>query len=101
MHQVYPIGFGQGVAGLDGTGFQLLVIIFMMLFGISFGQLIAALSPSIQVAVLFNPFFGLTLGTFCGVTLPYNTMISFWRDWLYQLNPYTRTLSAMVSTELQ
>jgi hypothetical protein len=40
-------------------------------FGISLGQLIAAISPSVQVAVLFNPVIGLVLGTFCGITLPY------------------------------
>jgi ATP-binding cassette, subfamily G (WHITE), member 2, SNQ2 len=71
----------------------------MLFLGVSFGQLIAALSPSVQVAVLFNPFFGLVLSTFCGVTLPYATMNHAWR-WLYQVNPYTRTLSAMVATEL-
>jgi ATP-binding cassette subfamily G (WHITE) protein 2 (SNQ2) len=43
------MGFGQGSAGLNGTGFQLLVIIFMMGFGVSLGQLVAALSPSVQV----------------------------------------------------
>ncbi|KAJ8515436.1 hypothetical protein ONZ45_g7152 [Pleurotus djamor] len=97
---VYPLGFGQGAAGLNGTGFQLLIIIFMLLFGISLGQLIAAISPSVQVAVLFNPFIGLFLSTFCGVTIPYPTMISFWRSWVYELVPYTRTMAAAVSTEL-
>jgi ATP-binding cassette subfamily G (WHITE) protein 2 (SNQ2) len=97
---VYPMGFGQGSAGLNGTGFQLLVILFMLLFGVTLGQMVAALSPSVQVAVLFNPFIGLVLATFCGVTIPYPTMIGFWRSWLYQLNPYTRTLASMVSTEL-
>lgn len=57
--------------------------------------------PHIKVAVLFNPFVALVLSTFCGVTIPYPTMMKFWRSWLYQLNPYTRTLAAMVSTELQ
>ena len=98
---VYPIGFGQGSAGLNGTGFQLLIIIFMVLFGVTLGQMVAALSPSVQVAVLLNPFLGLVLATFCGVTIPYPTMIKFWRSWLYELNPYTRTLASMVSTELQ
>lgn len=120
---MYPIGFGQGSAGTPGTGFQLLIIIFMLFFGVSLGQLVAALSPSIQVlhiiffrsdssvehnslflfkvAVLFNPFLGLVLATFCGVTIPYPTMMHFWKVWLYQLVPYTRTLAAMVSTELQ
>ncbi|KAK7464484.1 ATP-binding cassette transporter snq2 [Stygiomarasmius scandens] len=97
---VYPMGYGQGSAGLNGTGFQLLVVLFTMLFGVSLGQLIAAISPSVQVAVLFNPFINLVLSTFAGVTIPYPTMISFWRSWLYQLNPYTRLLAAMLSTEL-
>ncbi|KAG9313864.1 pleiotropic drug resistance ABC transporter [Chiua virens] len=97
---VYPMHFGQGVAGLNGTGFQLLITIFMELFGVSIGQLVAALSPSIQIAVLFNPFISMVLAMFCGVTIPYPTMASFWRDWLYQLVPYTRVLSAMLSTEL-
>ena len=48
---VYPIGFGKGAAGTNGTGFQLLIIIFMMFFGVSLGQLVAAISPSIQARV--------------------------------------------------
>lgn len=98
---VYPTGFGQGASGLPGTGFQLLIIIFMVLFGVSLGQLVAALSPSIEVAVLTIPTISLVLSTFCGVTLPYPTLDSFWRSWLYELAPYTRTLAAMVSTELR
>ncbi|KAG5635015.1 hypothetical protein H0H81_012718, partial [Sphagnurus paluster] len=97
---VYPIGFGNGSAGVNGTGFQLLIILFMLLFGVSLGQLVAAISPSVQVAVLFNPFIGLVLSQFCGVTIPYPTMIKFWRSWIYEIDPYTRTLAAMVSTEL-
>jgi len=97
---VYPMGFGQGSAGVGGTFFQLLVTVFMELFGVSLGQLIGAISPSMQVAPLFNPFLILVLSTFCGVTIPYPTLESFWRSWMYQLTPYTRTLSAMLSTEL-
>lgn len=67
---VYPVGFGQGSAGLNGTGFQLLLVLFVELFGVTLGQMIAALSPDVQVAVLFNPFTGVVLATFCGVTIP-------------------------------
>ena len=113
------MGFGQGAAGIPGTGFQLLIIIFTVLFGVSLGQLIAAMTPSIQVivnsfsnlfclinllpkvAVLFNPFIVLVLTTFCGVTIPYPDMMEFWRSWLYPLDPYTWMLSPMLSTELQ
>ncbi|RXW23030.1 hypothetical protein EST38_g2801 [Candolleomyces aberdarensis] len=97
---VFPIGFGDGAAGTNGTGFQLLIILFMLLFGVTLGQMVGALSPSVQIAVLFNPFIGLVLSTFCGVTIPYPSLMGFWRSWLYELNPYTRTLAAMVSTEL-
>ncbi|KAK0208987.1 ABC-2 type transporter-domain-containing protein [Desarmillaria ectypa] len=97
---VYPTGFGNGSAGVNGTGFQLLVILFFMAFGVSLGQLVAAISPSVQVAVLFNPFISLFLITFCGVTIPYPTMIKFWRSWMYYISPYTWGISAMVATEL-
>ncbi|KAI9569434.1 pleiotropic drug resistance ABC transporter [Boletus coccyginus] len=97
---VYPMHFGQGATGLGGTGFQLLIVIFMELFGVSIGQVVAALSPSMQIAAPFNPFIGIVLSLFCGVAIPYPSLSSFWRDWLYPLMPYTRTLSAMLSTEL-
>ncbi|KAI0375499.1 hypothetical protein BV20DRAFT_1073696 [Pilatotrama ljubarskyi] len=96
---VYPMGFGDGAAGVGGTFFQLLVIIFVELFGVSLGQFIGAISPSMQIAPLFNPFIILVLGTFCGVTIPYPTLPSYWH-WLYQLSPYTRIMAAMLSTEL-
>ncbi|KAI0690742.1 ABC-2 type transporter-domain-containing protein [Cytidiella melzeri] len=97
---VWPMGFGQGSAGSNGNGFQFLVILFVELFGVTLGQFIGAVSPNIQTAALFNPFIGLILTTFCGVTIPFPTMESFWRSWLYQLDPYTRVLSSMLSTEL-
>ncbi|VDB90213.1 unnamed protein product [Peniophora sp. CBMAI 1063] len=97
---VYPQGFGQGSAGLNGTGFQLLLILFVEFFGVTLGQAIGAITPSVQVAVLFNPAIMVILSTFCGVTIPYPSMIHFWRSWLYELNPFTRVLAAALSTEL-
>lgn len=46
---VYPIGFGGGSAGLNGTGFQLLAVMFTEFFGVTLAQLVGALAPSIQV----------------------------------------------------
>ncbi|KAH9948182.1 ABC-2 type transporter-domain-containing protein [Amylocystis lapponica] len=97
---VYPMGFGKGTAGVGGTFFQLLVLLFLEFFGVSLGQLIGSISPSMQVAPLFNPFLVIMLSTFCGVTLPYPTLEKFWRSWMYQLDPYTRVLSTMLATEL-
>ena len=60
---------------------------------------LSSLSP-FKIAVLVNPFLQLVLGTFCGVTIPYPTMVKFWRSWIYPLDPYARSIAAMVSTEL-
>lgn len=95
------MGFGQGAFGTSGTGFILLVLIFLIQFGVALGQLVGAISPSLQVAVLFNPVLGVILSTFCGVTIPYFNLAPFWRTWLYELVPFTRSMAAMISTELQ
>ena len=68
---VYPVGFGQGAAGLNRTGFQLLIVLLVELFGATFAQLVSAISPSIQITVLINPLVIPILTTFCGVTTPY------------------------------
>ncbi|TFY71815.1 hypothetical protein EVG20_g1190 [Dentipellis fragilis] len=97
---VYPQGFGKGATGTNGTGFQLLAILFIEMFSVTLGQLIAALTPSVQVSILFNPFMMVMLTTFCGVTIPYPNLAHFWKSWLYQLDPFTRLMSTMLSTEL-
>jgi hypothetical protein len=50
---------------LGGTGLQLVVIIFVEFFGVSLGQLVAAITPSVQVGILFDPFIMVILTTFC------------------------------------
>jgi ATP-binding cassette, subfamily G (WHITE), member 2, SNQ2 len=94
------MGFGQGSAGTSGTGFQLLLILITELFAVTLGQLVASITPSIQIAALFTPPIMISLGNMCGVTIPYPTLGKFWRSWLYQIDPYTRMLSAILSTEL-
>lgn len=68
--QIYAQGFGQGSAGLSGTGLQLVAIIFVELFGVSLGQLVAAITPSVQVGILFDPFLMVILTTFCSYFQP-------------------------------
>ena len=63
--QIFAQGFGQGSAGLGGTGLQLVAIIFIELFGVSLGQLVAASTPSVQVGILLDPFIMVILEIFC------------------------------------
>ena len=88
--KVYPIGFGQRAAGPNGTGFQLLVLIFVESFGATPAQLIGAISPSIQIAVLFNPLTTTILTILCGVTIPYPNAGAWARTRLYYLDPLGR-----------
>ncbi|KAL5519561.1 SNQ2_2 [Sanghuangporus vaninii] len=97
---IWPMGFGDGAEGTAGNFYQLLMTIFVEFFGVTLGQLLAAISPTVQIAVLFNPPVGLILALFAGVNLPYPTMAKFWRSWLYWLTPFNYVLAGMLATEL-
>jgi ATP-binding cassette, subfamily G (WHITE), member 2, SNQ2 len=62
--------------------------------------MIAALTPSAFIANLLNPPILITFGLFCGVTISRPLMPAFWRAWLNPLDPMTRLVSGMMSTEL-
>jgi ATP-binding cassette subfamily G (WHITE) protein 2 (SNQ2) len=94
----YPAGFQTDSSR---AGYQFLIILVTEIFSVTLGQAIAALSPSIFIAALFNPFLQVIMGVFCGVTIPAPNMVKFWRVWMYPLDPFTRLVSGMVSTELQ
>ena len=114
------MGFGDGAEGTAGNFYQLLMTIFVELFGVTLGQLIAAISPTVQVmspislcfdrvllivlqkiAVLFNPPTTLILSMFAGVVIPYPAMAKFWRSWLYWITPFNYVLAGMLATEVQ
>ncbi|CAE6436737.1 unnamed protein product, partial [Rhizoctonia solani] len=93
----YPAGFQYTS---DRAGYQFLMLLGIEVFSVTLAQMIASLSPTILIAGLFNPFVMVTLHIFCGVMIPKDSIPKFWRAWLYQLNPFTRVVSGMVSTEL-
>ncbi|KAG8981742.1 hypothetical protein FRB90_007035, partial [Tulasnella sp. 427] len=97
----FPMDFGQGATGKAGSLYFLVMILALELFGVTMAQAIAALSPTIKVAVLTNLPISLILTTFAGVTIPYPNLAKFWRSWMYQLNPFTRLIAGLVVTELQ
>lgn len=82
------------------AGFFFLVVLVTELFSVTLGQMISALTPSTFIAVLFNPFIIIVFSLFCGVTIPPPQIPGFWRAWLYQLDPFTRLVSSLVTNEL-
>ncbi|GJJ69567.1 ATP-binding cassette, subfamily G (WHITE), member 2, SNQ2 [Entomortierella parvispora] len=82
------------------TFYTWLMLIVFCLFAITLGQVIAALTPSTQVAALLNPFIFSSLNLFCGVMMPYAQMGKFWRSWMYWLDPYHYVIEGLVAAQL-
>ncbi|CAK3828461.1 ABC transporter [Lecanosticta acicola] len=82
------------------AGYNFLMILTTEFFSVTLGQMVAALTPSTFIAVLLNPFIIIVFALFCGVTIPKPQIPGFWRAWLYELDPFTRLISGLVSNEL-
>lgn len=76
------------------------VWIYMMLFElyyVGFGQAIAAFSPNELLASLFVPLFFLFVVSFCGVVVPYDGLVGFWKSWMYWLTPFKYLLEGFLA----
>ncbi|EAU32222.1 hypothetical protein ATEG_07960 [Aspergillus terreus NIH2624] len=60
------------------------------------GQMIAAYTPNAVFASLVNPLVITTLVSFCGVMVPYSQIVSFWRYWMYYLDPFNYLMSSLL-----
>ncbi|KAL4902399.1 hypothetical protein BDW74DRAFT_180901 [Aspergillus multicolor] len=93
----YIPGF-QGAS--DRAGYQFFMIMITQLFAVTLGQMIQALTPNSMIASQCNPPLMILFSLFCGVMIPKPQMPKFWRVWFYELDPFTRIISGMVTTEL-
>ncbi|KAG9100824.1 hypothetical protein FRC06_003645 [Ceratobasidium sp. 370] len=93
----FPAGFQTAPSR---AGYQFFMLLVTEVFAVTLGQMLASLTPTIFIASLLNPFILVTFSLFCGVMIPKASIPKFWRVWLYQLDPFTRLVSGMVSTEL-
>ena len=82
------------------AGYQFLIILVTEIFSVSLGQGLASLTPSPRISAQFDPFLIIVFALFCGVTIPYPQIPEGYRTWLYQLDPFTRLISGMVTTAL-
>ncbi|KAH9823546.1 ABC-2 type transporter-domain-containing protein [Melampsora americana] len=84
----------------DRAGYAVLMIWLLVVFAVSLGQAIAALSPSVFVAMQVNPTVVTVLTLFCGIIVPQPKLKEFWRTSMYNLDPFTRLMSGLVVNEL-
>ncbi|KAL5335822.1 ABC-2 type transporter-domain-containing protein [Aspergillus crustosus] len=84
----------------DRAGYQFLMVMITQVFAVTLGQMIQALTPNSMIASQYNPPLMILFSLFCGVMIPKPQMPGFWRAWFYDLDPFTRIISGMVTTEL-
>jgi ABC-type multidrug transport system permease subunit len=82
------------------AGYQFLMVLITEIFAVTLGQGLASITPSPYISAQFDPFIIITFALFCGVTIPPPQMPGFWRAWMYELTPFTRLISGMVTTAL-
>lgn len=89
----YTVGFPAEPGRAGATLFAMLMFEFIYT---GIGQLEAACAPNELFAALVNPLVIGILLSFCGVLVPYAQMLSFWRSWLYWINPFNYLIGSML-----
>ncbi|KAK0375142.1 ABC-2 type transporter [Colletotrichum limetticola] len=82
----FPVGFP---ATSSVSGYTYLMVLVWSLFQSSWGQWISAFGPSYSTVSNILPFFFVMIAIFNGILVPYASMPSFWRYWMYYINPTT------------
>ncbi|KAL2264191.1 hypothetical protein VTK26DRAFT_897 [Humicola hyalothermophila] len=89
----YTVGFPNDASRAGSTFFVMLVFEFVYT---GIGQFEAAFAPNELFAALCNPVVMGILVSFCGVLVPYAQIPSFWRYWLYWINPFNYLIGSML-----
>lgn len=89
----YTVGFPTDSDRAGATFFVVLTYEFLYT---GIGQFIAAYAPNEVFASLVNPLLLGILISFCGVLVPYQQILAFWRHWLYWLNPFNYLMGSLL-----
>ncbi|RHZ43888.1 uncharacterized protein CDV56_101606 [Aspergillus thermomutatus] len=89
----YTVGFPQDSNKSGATLFVMLMYEFVYT---GIGQCIAAYAPNAVFASLANPIFLGILVQFCGALVPYSQIQTFWRYWMYYLNPFNYVMGSLL-----
>ncbi|RKO85403.1 ABC-2 type transporter-domain-containing protein, partial [Blyttiomyces helicus] len=84
----------------DRIGYFYLLNVTFSLFCVSFGQLVASFTPNLLVASSIVPICTSILSLFCGVTISYTAMPTFYSSWLYWLDPYHYFIEGLIVNDL-
>ncbi|KAI9021509.1 ABC-2 type transporter-domain-containing protein [Phycomyces nitens] len=82
-------------------GYFYITIVAIVLWAVSLGFVIAAASELATVAAVINPLFMSTLILFCGLMQPESAMPTFWRRWMYWIDPFHYYIEGLAVNELE
>ncbi|KAI5289922.1 hypothetical protein KEM54_002895 [Ascosphaera aggregata] len=90
----YCVGFDSD-SNKAGAVFLVMLLYEFIYTGI--GQFIAAYAPNAVFASLVNPLAIGILVSFCGALVPYSQIQTFWRYWIYYLNPFNFLMGSLLT----
>ncbi|KAJ3541172.1 hypothetical protein NM208_g4732 [Fusarium decemcellulare] len=93
----FTAGFPTDASKAGGTFFVMIMYEFLYT---GIGQFIAAYAPNAIFASMVNPLLLSTMISFCGALVPYSQLESFWRYWIYYLNPFTYLMGSLMTFAL-
>ncbi|KAJ3138169.1 hypothetical protein HK100_000047 [Physocladia obscura] len=70
------------------------------MFCVSFGQMVASAVPNLEIAAALIPILSSILALFCGVTISYDNMPTFYKRWLYWIDPYHYLIEGLMTNDL-
>lgn len=79
--------WGVGFPGGTTAAYVWLMLMAFEIFYVSFGQMLASVSPNVMFASLLIPASFSFVIAFCGVLAPPQAIPYFWRSWMYCMDP--------------
>ncbi|GAM17381.1 hypothetical protein SAMD00019534_005560 [Acytostelium subglobosum LB1] len=90
---------GLQFSASSGFYFWIMYVLYLF-FCVSFGQMVAAICINIIMAKFIIPLLMVFLILFCGVMAPPDDLPTFWRSWMYHLDPVHYFVEGLVTNVL-
>ncbi|KAI9013954.1 ABC-2 type transporter-domain-containing protein [Phycomyces nitens] len=85
----------------EACGYFYINFIFIVIWAVTLGFVIAAVSELPTMAAMINPLVISILILFCGLMQPESAMPTFWRRWMYWIDPFHYYIEGMAVNELE
>ncbi|KAL0085199.1 ABC-2 type transporter-domain-containing protein [Phycomyces blakesleeanus] len=85
----------------ESGGYFYVMITLLIIWAVTLGFIIAAVSELPTVAAVLNPLVVAMLILFCGLLQPPSYMPTFWRKWMYWLDPFHYYIEGLTVNELE